>query len=84
MDVVERLEKRLVDFEKARDTLIGYQNGSVALPSSFWDLEEIVAMQQKIVDAIFGEITTYATALERINELPADLSDKISRINQMC
>lgn len=80
---LERINERIVQFEKAQKTLEGYEDGSLPLPNNMFDRYETCFYQKDILKRLFNEILFEAMALERVNVLPVELSEKIAdmRIN---
>ena len=80
---LERINERIVQFEKAQKTLEGYEDGSLPLPNNMLDRYETCFYQKDILKRLFNEILFEAMALERVNVLPVELSEKIAdmRIN---
>jgi hypothetical protein len=80
---LERIKERIVQFEKAQKNLEGYEDGSLALPNNMFDRYETCLYQKDVLKRLFNEVLFEAMALERVNALPVELSEKIAemRIN---
>lgn len=79
-NIISDIEQRIHSFENAYSRMVGYRDGTIPLPSSSYDLDEIVDMQKDVVKRLHNEIISSATALERVNALPIELSEKIANL----
>lgn len=78
---LERIQERIAQFEKAQKTLEGYEDGSLPLPNNMFDRYETCFYQRDILKRLFNEVLFEAMALERVNALPVELSEKIAEMS---
>ena len=74
------LELKIAAFEAAKEKLEGYVHGVIPLPSVNWTKTEFIQLQRTAVNELFDNVIFKAMALERINALPVDLSEKVAQL----
>lgn len=79
-DPLKEIKERLEHLENAQANLQGYEDGTLALPNNMFDRYETCLLQKDVVKRLFNEVLFAAMALERVNALPVELSEKIADI----
>jgi hypothetical protein len=79
-DPLKEIKERLVQLENAQANLQGWEDGTLPLPSNMFDRYETCMLQTDIIKRLFNEVLYAAMALERVNALPVELSEKIADI----
>ena len=76
------IEQKIEVFEAAKEKLEGYIHGVIPLPSVNWTKDEFVKLQRTAVNELFNNVMFKAMALERINALPVELSEKVAQLTK--
>jgi len=76
------LEKKIAAFETAKEKLEGYIHDIIPLPTVNWTKKEFIQLQRTAINELFDNVIFSAMALERINVLPVELSEKIALLTK--
>lgn len=79
---IKDLELKIESFEAAKEKLEGYIYGTIPLPSVNWTKDEFIQLQRTAVNELFNNVMFKAMALERINALPVELSEKVAQLTK--
>lgn len=79
-DPLKEIKDGIERLESAQANLQGYEDGTLPLPNNMFDRYETCLLQKDVVKRLFNEVLFAAMALERVNALPVELSEKIAEI----
>lgn len=76
------IEQKIAAFEAAKEKLEGYIHGIIPIPSVNWTKDEFIQLQRTAINELFNNVMFKAMALERINSLPVELSEKVAQLTK--